>query len=210
MNKTVSFILIFLVSIFSMIGCSSSQKSLSKKSPSSVTKNQQKARTTRPTTNRPKTNPNTVEWLSVEEATRRSKKQPRKMIVEIYADWCGWCKKMDKISFNHPTIAKYINENYYAVKLNIEERQPIMYQNKKYKYVKDGESSYHELPAKLLNGRMTFPSLIVLDTYQNKLQNQSGFQTPQQLDALLHYFKGNEFRKTSWDIYEMNYESTIE
>ena len=33
-------------------------------------------------------------------------------MVDVYTDWCGWCKKMDKETFNHPVIAKYINENY--------------------------------------------------------------------------------------------------
>lgn len=37
-----------------------------------------------------------VHWISFEEAVQRSKTEPRKILIDVYTDWCGWCKKMDK------------------------------------------------------------------------------------------------------------------
>ena len=39
---------------------------------------------------------NKIKWMSWEEALEKSKKTKRKIFVDIYTDWCGWCKKMDK------------------------------------------------------------------------------------------------------------------
>ena len=52
-----------------------------------------------------------IEWLSFEEAVKRNETQPKKFIVDVYTDWCGWCKKMDASTFKNPVIIKYIKEN---------------------------------------------------------------------------------------------------
>ena len=51
-----------------------------------------------------------VNWLTWEEAQERNKKEPRKIFVDVYTQWCGWCKKMDKETFSNPEIIKYLNK----------------------------------------------------------------------------------------------------
>lgn len=67
----------------------------------------------------------TITWLNLEEAYQLNKKEPRKIIVDVYTDWCGWCKKMDKDTFADPKVTEYVNEHYYAVKLNAEGKGSI-------------------------------------------------------------------------------------
>ena len=61
-----------------------------------------------------------VQWMSFEEAVAKNKLEPKKIFVDVYTDWCGWCKKMDAGTFNNPVVAKYLNEKYYNVKLDAE------------------------------------------------------------------------------------------
>jgi len=67
-----------------------------------------------------------IHWLSIEEAYALNKEAPRKIFIDVYTDWCGWCKKMDKDTFSDPKVAKFVNENFYAVKLNAENRDKII------------------------------------------------------------------------------------
>lgn len=81
-----------------------------------------------------------VNWLSWEEAMVQNQVEKRKIVVDIYTDWCGWCKKMDAHTFEADIIAAYLNENYYAVKFDAERRETITYNGKEYKFVKRGKN----------------------------------------------------------------------
>ena len=61
-----------------------------------------------------------INWLSMEEALAMNEKKPRKMLVDVYTNWCGPCKRMNSTTFVHPFIVDYVNDNYYAVKFNAE------------------------------------------------------------------------------------------
>src|SRR6056297_2237383 len=71
-----------------------------------------------------------VQWYSFEKAVELNKKEPKKILVDVYTDWCGWCKKMKKNTFNHPEIAKYINENFYPVRFNAETDKTVRFMGK--------------------------------------------------------------------------------
>jgi len=58
-----------------------------------------------------------VEWMSMNEALQAQKDEPKKIFADFYTDWCGPCKAMDKNTFAHPEVAKYINMHYYPVKI---------------------------------------------------------------------------------------------
>ena len=49
-----------------------------------------------------------INWLTFEEAIELSKKEKRKIFLDVYTDWCGWCKRMDKATFQQAHIAKYM------------------------------------------------------------------------------------------------------
>ena len=75
-----------------------------------------------------KTTNDKIHWISFDEAIKLNSGYPKKKIlIDVYTDWCGWCKKMDAVTFSNPVIASYINEHYWAVKLNAEGYDTIIY-----------------------------------------------------------------------------------
>ncbi len=151
-----------------------------------------------------------VEWLTMEEAMKRAEKEPRRIIVDVYADWCGWCKKMDKTTFQHPDIAEYMNEKYYAVKLDAESKEVMTIAGKDYKYFKQGKRGAHELALTLLDGNMSLPSVVLLEPDLTKITIIPGYIDPPMMDQALHYFGEGFFDKgIKWPIFEKNYKSKI-
>jgi thioredoxin-related protein len=146
-----------------------------------------------------------VRWLTFEEATERSKADKRKIFIEVYTDWCGWCKRLDAVTFTDSAVAQYLNENYYPVKFNAESSEEIVFHQKTYALRRQGGRSYHELAVELLNGRLSFPTLVFLDENLNVIQAIAGYQEPDKLFTILNYFGTDSHKTTPWDVYERRF-----
>jgi thioredoxin-related protein len=62
-----------------------------------------------------------IQWMKFEEAIAANEQNPKMILVDVYTDWCGWCKKMDKETFTDPLVIAHFQKNFYAVKLNAED-----------------------------------------------------------------------------------------
>jgi len=165
------------------------------------------ATTTKTTTASKPATQTQINWISFEEAVEKNKKKPKKVFIDAYTDWCGWCKVMDKQTFTDPLIIEYINANYYAVKFNAESKSPITFKGKQYDFVPSGNRGYHQLAAELLNGKLSYPTVVFLDENMDLLQPIPGFRKPAEMDLILKYFGGNYYKNTSYDIFQQQYKS---
>ena len=150
-----------------------------------------------------------VKWYTIEEAEALARKEPKKIMIDVYTDWCGWCKKMDAETFSHPVIAEYINAHYYAVKLNAESEKDITFNGYTYKYVSQGVRGYHELAAGLLNGQLSYPSIAYLNEKLELLGAIPGYRGPVDMEPLLNYIAENKFMIQSLEEYQQTFKSKI-
>ncbi len=144
-----------------------------------------------------------VKWLSWNEAAQLagSEANPKKIFIDVYTDWCGWCKKMDKDTFQNPEVAAYMAENFYMVKLDGEGKEPIEFKGKTYKFVPSGRKGYHEFAAALMQGRMSYPTTIFLDEEMNMLSPVPGYQKPEPFLNIARYFGDNIYKEKDWQAY---------
>jgi|GEM_PF-79744 len=150
-----------------------------------------------------------INWVDIEEVEKLIKQQPKKILIDAYTSWCGWCKRMDKNTFENPTIAKYVNDNFYAVKLNAESKESINFKGKNYEFVKGGRRGYNALAKELLKGRMSYPTISFLDENLNLINAFPGYKSPQKFDALMNYINENEFQNVGFTQYKTSFKSEI-
>ena len=144
-----------------------------------------------------------VNWLSWNEAAElaATEENPKKIFIDVYTDWCGWCKKMDKDTFQNPEVAEYMSQNYYMVKLDGEGKEPIEFKGKTYNFVPSGRKGYHELAATLMQGRLSYPTTIFLDEEMNMLSPVPGYQKPEPFLNIAKYFGENIYKDKDWKTY---------
>ena len=150
-----------------------------------------------------------VNWMTFEEAVEKSKVEKKKIFIDVYTDWCGWCKVMDKNTFSEPEIAKYLNENFYPVKFDAEQQEEITFRDRTFKFVPSGKRGYHEFAAALLNNKLSYPSVVFLDENFNMIQPLAGYQKPDQFEKIVKYIGGDHYKNTAWKEWEQNFQSTI-
>ena len=140
-----------------------------------------------------------VKWYSFEEGMKLAYKKHKFVIVDIYTDWCGWCKKMDNETFRDPSIVSYLNENYVAIKLNAEGKDPIAYNGNIYTNPEPGKQrSTHQLAVTLAGSRLAYPTYIYLDSKGKSISSTQGYSQPEDLLPLLRYIGSNAYKTQTW------------
>jgi thioredoxin-related protein len=149
----------------------------------------------------------TVQWLSWDEGIAKAGKEGKKVLVYVYTQSCGWCRKMETETFHQTAITQLVRNNFIPVRLNAAEQSDLDFNGKTYKYVQSGTKGYHTLVAEVLNGRMSFPSLVFMDEAQQTLQSIAGYKTAEEFLPIALYY-GNGFYKTMpWSAFQKKYAS---
>jgi thioredoxin-related protein len=143
---------------------------------------------------------NKINWITIEEAYKNNAIKPKKTIIDVYTGWCGFCKVMDKNTFTNPEVIKYINENYYAVKLDAETQRDIKVGTAVYKF--DAQNKANQAAIALLGGKMTYPSIVYLDEKFSMIQPMPGYLDAKAFHEVITYFGGNFHKKEDFEKYK--------
>jgi thioredoxin-related protein len=145
----------------------------------------------------------TIKWYTWEEAMLAMEKEPKKVFIDVYTDWCGWCKRMDASTFTDPGVIKEMNKHFYAVKFNAEQEGDIEYKGKVLKYQANaGRRGVHQLAYALLDGRLGYPSFVYLDEKQDRITISPGYKTPDVLVRELGYVAGGHYKTMKFEEYK--------
>ncbi len=155
-----------------------------------------------------------INWISLEEAVEAQAVSPKKIMMDVYTLWCGPCKMLDKNTFQHPDVVKYVNEHYYAVKFNAEGNEKInfkdyLFENPDYDPNRSGRNAQHQLAGAL---RITaYPTIVFFNESGETLLPVPGYKTPSQLELYLKLFLNDDHEKINtqeqWDQYQKDFVS---
>ena len=153
-----------------------------------------------------------VRWMSFEEAMERSKMEKRKIFIDVFTDWCGWCKVMDKNTFSEAAVAKILNEKFYPVKFDAEQTNDIVFNGTTFKFIPSGNKGVHQLAMALLNNQMSYPTVVFLDEEFRMIQPLAGYQKAPEFHKIIQFIGEDYFKKMKWtefqDVYKSPYPAT--
>ena len=104
---------------------------------------------------------------SFEQLAGLQKTQNRFVVVFIHTDWCKYCQAMKNTTFKDKEIAGLLNQNFWFVDLNAEEKSDITFNGQTYKFRPTGNNTgIHELAEQFtsLNGEAAYPSICILNS----------------------------------------------
>jgi len=143
-----------------------------------------------------------VTWLTFEEAVAKAKVDPKPIFIDVYTDWCGWCKKMDKATFSEEKIASMLQSDFYPVKFNAEQEESINFNNHEFKFVANGRKGYNELAVALLDGKLSYPSVVFLNEKMERITVLAGYRGPDDFYPILTFIGSGAYQSKTFEDYK--------
>jgi len=174
-----------------------------------------------------------IHWITFQKAVELAQKKPKHIIIDVYTSWCGPCKMMSKNTFENPKIAKYINERYYAVKFDAEtfdtvkfvmnvpdtlrdtkgkvlkvniKKQPVVFINPS---PKGTPRSPHQFANSILDGKLSYPSIVFLNEKIQRIDIVKGYHPPQDFEPIVKFIGSGIYNKVKYEEYVKTFKSEL-
>jgi thioredoxin-related protein len=132
-----------------------------------------------------------LNWTNYTEGVRQASAANKKILVDVYTDWCGWCKKMEKDTYSDEDIKSYLTENYILVRLNAESDAKETVRNEEMTQA-DIAKAY----------RVTgYPTTVFLSSDCQPITYVSGYMKPAEFMPVLKYIAEDYYKRMSYQEY---------
>lgn len=146
-----------------------------------------------------------INWMTFEEATAKVQsdvaagRETKMIFIEIFATWCPYCKRLDTTTMTDASIIEKLNDRFYPVRFDGEDKRDISFAGYTFKFVPSGDRGYHELAAGLAGGQLSYPTLVFMNEDLKVVQPLPGYRAPEELLPILSFFGDGHYTHTSWE-----------
>ncbi|MFT3705793.1 MAG: DUF255 domain-containing protein [Agriterribacter sp.] len=144
-----------------------------------------------------------LQWMTLADAAAKIKTEKKPILIDLYTSWCGWCKVMDKNTYTNPMVIKYIEDNFYPVKLDAETKETLTWKGKQFNY--NPAYKVNEYAVELTGGQLSFPTTIILPADGSAPQAIPGYLKIPDMELILKYFGEGYFGKTPFAQYHQSF-----
>lgn len=127
-------------------------------------------------------------WHPFEKALSVADTSNRPVFIDVWAPWCGWCRKMKREVY--PKLAQQMNNQFVLTRLNRDD-------NKTKHYYQGQQLTSLKLAKKLKS--QSVPTIVLLDPEGDYLLHISGFIEAQKLEPVLEYISSRAYKNRSFE-----------
>jgi thioredoxin-related protein len=116
---------------------------------------------------------NQIQWRSYEDGKSIAQSESKKIFLNFRADWCTYCRSMEKNTFTDADIIAFLNSNFISIKIDVDREKSLA-------------RKYNIQP---------LPDTWFLTQTGEVIGNRPGYLTPQDLLPLLRYIHSESYQK---------------
>ncbi len=132
---------------------------------------------------------NAPQWYSYEDALAKARKEGKFVMVDFYAVWCKWCKKLEKETYIDPKVAEAIKADFVTVKIDAESSKTVVHEMH--------QMTMTELAD--LYGVKSYPAVWFLDKDGNRADVLNGYLPPDDFLRYLAFIKSGAYKQMKFD-----------
>ncbi|MDP2884927.1 MAG: DUF255 domain-containing protein [Ignavibacteria bacterium] len=133
-----------------------------------------------------------ITWHRFDEGVALARQENKKILIDVYTDWCGWCKKMDKEVYANGEVGQTIASNFIAVKLDAESQKGASY----------GGTLMDEASVASALGATGYPTTVFLDPGAKPITKIAGYMEPKEFVNVLSFIGEDHYKTKSFGDYK--------
>ncbi len=133
-----------------------------------------------------------LKWQPFEQGFAEAQKNDKKVMLDVYTDWCGWCKRLDRDVYSDKRVVSYLNKHYVVVKLNAEDTTKVSY--------KDKTTSKVQLAGGF--GVRGYPTIIFFGSNGDPINSLPGYVDADKFLTVVKYIGEDYYKKITWENFQ--------
>lgn len=111
---------------------------------------------------------------------------------------------MDKKTYSNKNVINYVQEKFYAVKLNAETKESINWSGKAFEF----NPSYktNDFALFVTQGKLAYPTTVIIPSDGTSPQTIAGYLAPKEIEVILKYFGEKKYETVSFNDYQREFE----
>ncbi len=131
-------------------------------------------------------------FVPIEQALSTARTQHKLVMVDVYTDWCVWCKRLDHDVYPSPAVQTALKTYFAATKINAESQD------------------LHAFEGKEVTGRQLantwnvtgYPTILFLDSNGSVIESIPGYVPPKDFAQILTYMGTHAYERESFDTWQ--------
>lgn len=136
--------------------------------------------------------PTSTGFLKYEDAVKLAKSQNKVILVDVFTDWCEWCKKLDENVYPDSAVKLEMGKYFAATKLNAESSSMRSFKGK--------DLSEQQIAS--IWHVASYPTILFLSPDEEVITKIDGYTDPKEFAMILRFVGTGGYKNSDYDTWK--------